>query len=195
MTKNTANHECDLFLMSSHHAYIADRILPQFAIRGQGNIHGWGIGTYSNGKATVIRSADLVYNYDSEGGTLNREFAEAVKTASSPIIIGHLRLACSGSVQPQNNHPFKLNFMGYDWLLIHNGIASDGVTLVHHDDYLLPESDSDTPRIFEFMKSRIEEYCLHDPQKSLIEACRYAFIKLIEIDKWGGFNSFFLTDI
>jgi hypothetical protein len=36
-----AQHECDLFLLSSHRAHAADRLLPEFARRGNRNIHGW----------------------------------------------------------------------------------------------------------------------------------------------------------
>jgi hypothetical protein len=37
-------HECDLFLLSSFHAYQADRSLAEFARQGARNMDGWGIG-------------------------------------------------------------------------------------------------------------------------------------------------------
>src|SRR5262245_33257622 len=51
-------HECDLFLLSSHTAYVGDRILPTFARKGSRNIHGWGIGSYTGGRARVMRQSE-----------------------------------------------------------------------------------------------------------------------------------------
>ena len=58
-----------------------------------------------------------------DGGSLGREFSIAVEAISGPTILGHLRLTSWGRTTRENNHPFLLNFLGYDWLLIHNGSA------------------------------------------------------------------------
>ena len=106
-------HECDLFLLSSHHDYFANNALVQFANRGSRNIHGWGIAGYRHGRANVLRSVDPAIVKDS--GDLSREFFITTKAVSSSIILGHLRLISKGSGNELNNHPFKLNFLGYDW--------------------------------------------------------------------------------
>jgi predicted glutamine amidotransferase len=180
----TPEHECDLFLLSSHQPYGADRSLPEFARRGEQNVHGWGIGWYANDTAQVLRSAEPAL----ERGDPSREFAGAVEAVSSPVILGHLRLKSRGAARPQNNHPFKLRFLGYDWLLIHNGTASRHAQLVPVAERLILDSDSDSPRVFEFLRQHIIDYCSHDPRKSLVEACRSAFSDLLDLDPQGGFN-------
>ncbi len=72
-------HECDLFLLSSHQSYFANKALAEFAVRGARNMDGWGIAGYHHGRANVLRSADL-----------SREFYMAARV-TSPIILGHLR--------------------------------------------------------------------------------------------------------
>jgi predicted glutamine amidotransferase len=176
-------HECDLFLLSSHQPYYGDRILPAFARNGRRNLDGWGIGSYVNGHAQVLRRADPAVR----GENLSAEFAVAVEAVSSSIILGHLRLTSRGSQRRENNHPFRLNFLGYDWLLIHNGSARRHEQLVPRDERLLPESDNDTARVFEFLRREIIDYYLSQRQRSLIEACRSAFGKLLEADG-GDFN-------
>jgi glutamine amidotransferase len=183
MPAHEAAHECDLFLLSSHQPYYGDRILPAFAQKGGRNVHGWGIGSYVNGHARVLRRAEPA----TLGSNLSAEFAVAVEAVSSPIILGHLRLASRGTKRRENNHPFHLSFLDYDWLLIHNGSASQHEGLVPPDKRLLPESDADTARVFEFLRREIIDYYLSEPQRSLVEACRSAFAKLLRTDG-GTFN-------
>jgi predicted glutamine amidotransferase len=178
------HHECDLFLLSSHRAYFADRILPEFARQGSRNIHGWGVGTYSDGRARVVRRSEPA----TDGLSLGREFATAVEAISGPTILGHLRLTSRGRTRPENNHPFLLHFLGYDWLLIHNGSAQNHESLVPQDRRLLVESDSDTPRIFEFLRNEIIQRYISSPRKSLIESCRRAYQALLRADPAGKFN-------
>lgn len=182
MPEPDIDHECDLFLLSSHQPYYGDRILPSFARNGRRNMDGWGIGSYVDGHAQVLRRAEPAV----QGENLSAEFAVAVEAVSSPIILGHLRLTSRGSQRRENNHPFRLNFLGYDWLLIHNGSARRHVQLVPPDERLLRESDNDTARAFEFLRREIMAY-LSRPQRSLIEACRTAYTKLLEADQ-GRFN-------
>jgi len=181
------DHECDLFLLSSHRAYAATRALPEFARRGARNVHGWGIGSYVEADAHVLRSEQPALAGEDAPADLSREFAIAVEAVSSPVILGHLRLASRGTTRrKENSHPFKLNFLGYDWLLVHNGTAQDPQRLSPPHEHLLTDSDSDTPRVFEFLRRRIIEY-LASPKKSLIEACRSAYATLLDTDA-GTFN-------
>jgi hypothetical protein len=78
--------------------------------------------------------------------------------------------------------------LGYQWLLIHNGTARCHNELVPPAERLIPDADSDTPRVFEFLRQQIIDYCGARPQHSLIEACRRAFGKLVESDPKGKFN-------
>lgn len=183
MAESSQTHECDLFLLSSHQRYYADRILSEFARRGERNFHGWGIGSYINGNAKVIRTDEPAFNHN-----LSREFSVAISAVSSPIILGHLRLTSRGSIHPENNHPFKLHFLNYDWLLIHNGSAYKHDSLIPFDERLLLESDNDSARIFEFLRQRIISYYLSGHKRSLIEGCRSAYTDLLNADPNGSFN-------
>jgi predicted glutamine amidotransferase len=178
------DHECDLFLMSSHRAYEANNALAEFARRGSRNIHGWGIGSYAAGGARVLRSEIAA----TEGTTLSREFSIAIQAVSSPVILGHLRLTSRGATRIENNHPFTLHFLGCDWLCIHNGSATVHEQLVPPAERLIPGANSDTPRIFEFLRKWVLDYVSAGPSRSLIEAFRAGFEKLLEADPKGKFN-------
>ncbi len=179
-------HECDLFLLSSDQDYFANNALAQFANRGSRNIHGWGIAGYYRGRANVLRSADSAIV--KESGDLSREFYIATKAVSSSTILGHLRLISAGTGSEFNNHPFKLNFLGYDWTMVHNGTARRYETLVPHNERLLVESNNDSARIFEFIRIRLINYYLQNNRKSLIEGCRKAYGDLLEAEPDGKFN-------
>jgi predicted glutamine amidotransferase len=179
-------HECDLFLMSSHHAYAAQRALPKFARKGSRNMDGWGIGYYAAGEGRVLRSADAAL--DPTRGDVSREFAIAVQAVSSPVLLGHLRLSSHGAVRPENNHPFKLGYLGYDWLLIHNGTAQRAEELVPREERLLQESTCDSARVAEFLRLEIMGYTVGQPKHSLIHAVRRAFTLLLQRPDPGSLN-------
>ena len=181
-------HECDLFLMTSHRGYYANSALAEFARRGQRNINGWGIGSFKDGKANVIRSSDAALSPSIAGEDLSREFNVAIQTVSTDVILGHLRLASRGATNKLNNHPFQLPFLGYDWLLIHNGTARKNLQLVPNDQWLITDSNSDTPRVFEYLRRKAIDYFESSPKKSLIEALRSAYTSLLSEDSDGSFN-------
>jgi len=187
MTQHETGHECDLFLLTSHHPYAATRALAEFASRGRRNVDGWGIGSYVDGQARVLRSADAAFPPSSVStAQLSREFAIAIQAVTSETILGHLRLTSSGETRVENNHPFMLPFLGYQWLLIHNGTGRRN--LIPHEDRLLLDSTNDTARVFEFLRQHMIEYYLSSPKRSLIEAARSAFNSLLAADPDGSFN-------
>lgn len=179
-------HECDLFLMSSHTDYFAERSLPDFARFGSRNMDGWGIGFYNSGKGKAIRS-ELPASSASVPGNVSREFAAAARALSSPIILGHLRRSTGSEVCLENSHPFKMSFLGYDWLMIHNGFSSN-TSLVPPDRRLIRESTNDSPRVFEFLREHIISYYSQDARKSLITACKKAYASLLTADPNGKLN-------
>lgn len=176
-------HECDLFLMSSHTSYHANNALRSFARQGSRNIHGWGIGSYIGSNANVVRYEKPAMDELDVSDT----FKVAMESISGPIILGHLRLASRGNVIPQNNHPFKLSFLGYEWLMIHNGTARNS-SLVDYNERLLLESDNDSARVFEYIRREMIRYYASDYRKSLIESCRYAYASLLNEDPQGKYN-------
>jgi|GEM_PF-3538152 len=180
------NHECDLFLLSSHQHYFANNALAEFARRGNRNIDGWGIASYREGQAHVLRSADPAFEMGSND--LSREFYIASQAVSGSLIMGHLRLSSRGARKEFNNHPFKLNFLEYDWTMVHNGTARQYENLVPHDERLLIRSNNDSARVFEYLRKRIIDYYLQHHKKSLIEGCRSAYTDLLNKDRDGLFN-------
>lgn len=177
-------HECDLFLMSSHQPWFANRSLEQFAVLGRNNVHGWGIGSYRDGRANILKSELSAL----DSGDVSREFNIAMGATNSELILGHLRLTSSGGTRIENNHPFKLNFLGYDWLMIHNGTGHYLDELVPHNERLLLNSTNDSARAFELLRREIISYYLRDHKKSLIEAVRHAYANLLDGDTRGGYN-------
>ncbi|MCA9442240.1 MAG: class II glutamine amidotransferase [Candidatus Omnitrophica bacterium] len=190
MSFESDSHECDLFLLSSHHPYLANRALTQFANLGRRNIHGWGIGAYLNGQPNVVKSSDPAVQYGKEEDkeSLNAEFSAAIRSALGAPILGHLRLQSRGDLRSENNHPFRLKFLVYEWLLVHNGSSHRTDDLVPHDEQLLVESTCDSARVFEFLRKEIIDYSCADTKHSLIHACRTAFGKLLEFDSDGSYN-------
>lgn len=185
--RESEEHNCDLFLLSSHKPYYAKESLMEFAILGHRNADGWGIGSYDNGNTNIIRSSDPALGASYENKEISREFKVAMNATRSAIMLGHLRFTSSGESRVENNHPFKLHFLGYDWLLIHNGTARDKEKLVLGEERLLLESNSDTPRVFEFLRRQIIDYYTAKPGHSLIESCRKAYASLLAADA-GNFN-------
>jgi predicted glutamine amidotransferase len=182
VTTNLPEHECDLFLLSSFHPYRATNALRSFALDGHRNVHGWGVGGWHGRRAVVVRRDTPA----ARSGDLADSFAAAVEASASEVLVGHLRLASRGAQTRENNHPFMLHFLGYDWLLAHNGTARS--TLSTGEPHLLPRSDVDSARIFEFVRHHMIEYALAKPQNSLLTAVRKAFSKLLSTDPGGKFN-------
>lgn len=184
--ENHLNHECDLFLMSSNSVYYASHALYNFAKLGKDNKHGWGIGYYNGSSSQIIKSPIAVKDPNTE--TIDIEFSNAIKDIKSLIILGHLRRKSEGAIKKENNQPFPLNFLNYEWLFIHNGTAYNIEKFGSPIDYLLSYSTTDSARIFEFLRKNIISYYVSDPKHSLIEACRTAYLKLLKIDPSGKYN-------
>lgn len=179
-------HECDLFLLSSDTAYSAELALAAFARFGKSNVDGWGIGWWNNNRARVLRSERPALD-DGQLGNLSREFAIAIQAVSAPVLLGHLRLTSRGGTRVENNHPFRLNYLGYDWLLAHNGTAHNAERLIPRDQRILAESDGDSARVAEFLRHEMLAYMHASPKHSLISGVQHAFSQLLEQDS-GRFN-------
>ena len=120
------DHECDLFLLSSRQPYSAQDALDAFARQGDRNRDGWGIGGYVGGNAKVLRTNHSALNFQGPSA----EYVSAARDMSSSILLGHLRLTSAGDNRPENNHPFELSFLGYEWLFCHNGTSHAASRLV-----------------------------------------------------------------
>lgn len=163
----SGDHNCDLFFLSSHSGYYADQSLTEFALLGNRNVHGWGVGAFLNGKPHIIKSRESALSH----GDLSKEFTTAIRATAGTVILGHLRLTSQGSTKLENNHPFMLPFLGSSSLLIHNGTSRNHEILVPPHDRILLDATNDTPRIFEFLRAKMIEYSCSNPRRSLIESC------------------------
>ena len=101
-------HECDLFLMTSHYPYYGDNILAEFARQGIRNMDGWGIAGYNNGKVKIIKSAEPAVKSNSHN-VISNEFAVAIDSISGEVVLGHLRLTSMGKTIVENNHNSEKN--------------------------------------------------------------------------------------
>jgi predicted glutamine amidotransferase len=144
---------CDLLIMSSAEEYKAPYTLQDFAICGNRNCDGWGVGYFNeNGQAVIRKSRAAAFNPNSDD--IDDQYLELSKSARSKSMVGHLRLTSCGITCDQNCHPYKLNFLGRDWIFAHNGTCRRIV------DYRTPhqrieESTTDSARIFEYLRDRI----------------------------------------
>src|SRR5688572_23977438 len=85
--------------------------------RGECHDSGWGIGHYSGGRPTLVRSPLPAFS-DSQ--------FPAAASVESEVILGHVRLASVGALTPENCHPFASGV----WMFAHNG------TLARFDEAL-----------------------------------------------------------
>lgn len=85
--------------------------------RERGRIHrdGWGLASYRDGKANIIKeSAEAAWS----------ERSKAIATdpsCRSEIYIGHVRMISQGDRIIENTHPFKQSLNGKDFVFAHNG--------------------------------------------------------------------------
>lgn len=173
---------CDLFAMSAPKGAKAERSLPIFAVRARGNVDGWGIGFFRNGRAQVEKSADRIYI----PGHLHDSFQRLARVIRSSTIVAHMRLLSSGRKDECHAHPFTLRFFGVDWVFAHNGKAPAVESYRSGGERL--DAESDSARAFEYLRDRLQLY-LRGSQTaySLFEALCRATSRLMS-EYPGGYN-------
>src|SRR5215208_1001298 len=93
-------------LVSAPHALVRQSCCD---LRGECHPSGWGVGYFADGSPVRVRSVRPAHD--------DPKYAEAARTAVSPIVIGHVRQASVGGVSEANTHPF----VSGRWLFVHNG--------------------------------------------------------------------------
>ena len=106
---------CLIIVCENRNASLPDYI---FSSAQRKNANGFGITWYEKNKVRVFKSAD--------GNASFKEAFLARQKFASPTrpLIGHLRLATSGSVSMENCHPFKIKSALGTHYLYHNGVLS-----------------------------------------------------------------------
>jgi len=178
---------CDLLTISSRTAYKASYSLPDFAVCGERNCDGWGVGYFrEDGTAQVRKSSHAAY--DPEHDTLDAALVKLAKETRSQYFLGHVRFTSCGETCDQNCHPFKLSFLGRDWLFAHNGTCREIVKYESPNDSV-PDATNDSARVFEYLRDRIlKRYAPSGPgARSLFGALTDATLELInEYDSPDG---------
>jgi len=149
-------------------------------------VHRWGIGFYfPDGSAHVEKSAEEAW--------VSQGYEMLARSVKSHIIVAHLRLASRGDICDRYCHPFKLHFLGRDWLFAHNGDCRSIINYQTSGARIEGTESHDSPRIFEYLRDRILEYLRARPTRRLFGAVRRATQRLLREYPDGTFN-FLLTN-
>ena len=148
---------CDLLTISSRHPCRVGYLLPAFAICGKRNRHGWGVGYFGSDGGAMIHTSSREA-YDESRAVVDEELVRLSTEARSRYFLCHVRLASCGEVCSNNNHPFMLQFLGYDWLFAHNGTCRGLVDYQSVNDRV-PDATNDSARIFEYLRDRLLSHC------------------------------------
>ncbi|HWD76476.1 MAG TPA: class II glutamine amidotransferase [Solirubrobacteraceae bacterium] len=108
---------------------------------------GTGLGTYDPDGRPIVSKQPLAAYED-------QEFARAARSVASKTFVAHVRYASTGSLTPQNTHPFQQR----DRLFAHNGVIEELGRLERElgDAMKLVEGDTDSERFFALITREIE---------------------------------------
>jgi len=168
---------CDLLTISSRRACKASRSLPAFAICGKHNCDGWGVGFFdSEGRAEVRKSRDPAYRENRDA--VDEGLLKVAEEVTSRYFLGHVRFASCGEVCDANCHPFKLAFLGRDWLFAHNGTCRGIVGYMSAREPVL-EARNDSARIFEYLRDRLLDAHAEETGRPFFQALAEATLGLV----------------
>ena len=108
---------------------------------------GTGLGTYDvDGRPVVSKRPIAAYE--------DREFASEAKSIASHTFIAHVRYASTGSLAPENTHPFEQ----HERLFAHNGVIEELPRLERElgDAMALVRGDTDSERFFALSTREID---------------------------------------
>jgi glutamine amidotransferase len=108
---------------------------------------GTGLGTYDPDGRPVVSKQPLAAYED-------HAFARAARSVASKTFVAHVRYASTGSLTPQNTHPFQQR----DRLFAHNGVIEELGRLERElgDAMELVEGDTDSERFFALITREID---------------------------------------
>jgi len=179
---------CDILAACFSSEYRAPRTLHRFMIRStkRGDIDGWGIGFFlRNRRAVVIKDAEL----RSEVKNISKVFDFVARSVESEIIVVHFRLASRKDLYgPKYAHPFSDVFLDSEWIFAHNGDAPEITRYTTRKRKIHSDPNFDSPRVFEYIRDRIQEYLDEHVAGSLYNAVRYAVNQLYSEYPNGTYN-------
>ena len=144
---------CELFGISSDRPLNLSTLLDRFGQRGGAaadNPDGWGF-AYREDDAWRVHKAP-------EAAAGSAEFARLAQTATSDLLIAHVRKANPVTAQVHaNTHPFVRSCCGREWVFAHNGKLSEVVQPdgCCHPQLSQPLGETDSEHAFCFLLDEI----------------------------------------
>ena len=169
---------CELMGMSFEGPASADFSIREFALRGEENADGWGLGWYPD------RSLAIVKEPVKWGESRYAHFLEDYPGLHSRIYIAHVRHGTTGGEPTRaNSHPFAREWAGREYCFAHNG------TLDHVEDLPLgrfrPVGTTDSEHAFCHI---LEELARRGGPLDDEDDWRWLHGKFAALNRMGKFN-------
>jgi predicted glutamine amidotransferase len=168
---------CELLGIAFNEPVTASIAFRGFRRRGERNADGWGLAWFFN-NAVQIRKEPAPANQSEEATLLEKKLAGEI---SSPIFIGHVRLASHGSPSLANTHPFQRTLRGVPVLFAHNGTLDS----LPQPRRFRPDGDTDSETAFCLLLEWMEDGAVSFNDFSRIEA------RLRDLNERGTMNLLF----
>lgn len=133
--------------------------------------HGWGLATYVDGAAHVVRGTAPAY--------ADPDYHSVASMLEGQSLLAHIRKASVGEVRIENVHPFRHG----RWLFAHNGTVPgfDGVREILEAECLpalraLVRGTTDSERCFALFLTRLAQYGALDRPPVDVAACALASV-------------------
>lgn len=172
---------CQLLGLSFNRPVTASFSFRGFQHRSQSNPHGWGIGTFLNGKAGIIKEPKAALK------SLKFQSERKSNRLKSNIYIAHVRLASHGTISLKNTHPFQFTHAGTDYVFAHNGTLRDYEEGVK-SKYFVPQGETDSEVAFAYLMEQIAEQKITQLTENDF---KWMHSVLKEINLYGDFNCLF----
>lgn len=169
---------CELMGMSFEGPVSADFSIREFALRGEENADGWGLGWYPD------RSLAIVKEPVKWGESRYAGFLEEYPALRSRLYIAHVRHKTVGGLPTRSDtHPFAREFGGREYCFAHNGTILGFSSL--ELGLFRPLGSTDSEHVFCHLLS---EVAANDPPLDAEEGWRWMHERLSALNRMGKLN-------
>ena len=162
---------CELFGISASKQINIAFTLKKFYARGKSQPDGWGLATYPDHAAMIIKES-----FSPAKSSLEKC---ATTSAKTHLLISHLRSATVGKKLFQNTHPFSRELRGEEWVFAHNGTVR-GVLKKKLTSFF-PLGTTDSEHAFCYLLDSLKTGGKSNPRRVIERAAA-------EIASFGSFN-------
>lgn len=141
---------CELLGLAFNEPVTAEISFRGFRHRGAANPDGWGLAWFEDAQLKLVKESASA---DTSAEALALQKSSRV---SSPIVIGHVRLASRGEKSDANTHPFCREFQGSPVAFAHNGTLE--LSGLNPAGGHIPLGETDSEKAFCLLLSWMEEY-------------------------------------